>query len=65
MILLIVTSSDGDHFSNDFISLFYKKFAYFCKKFWTLVENNNYFCINKPYKKYGYTTKIDVYDYFW
>ena len=24
-----------------------------------------YFCLDKPYKKYGYTPKIDVYNYFW
>jgi len=27
--------------------------------------SENIIFLNKPYKKYGYTPKIDVYNYFW
>jgi hypothetical protein len=41
-----------------------KKFTKIKSMFDDLCKNN-YFWTNKSYKKYGYTPKIDIYNYFW
>jgi len=41
-----------------------KKFTKIKSMFDDLCKNN-YFWTNKSYKKYGYTPKVDIYNYFW